>query len=376
MWTALAAIFLWRWLSHTSETTLCNGSTVRRRTDAHMEIDSSIAARDVRLHTYVQLISVLVLCYDAVLTMPDEISGIWSRKKTLISWLYLINRYLAILGNVGFLALVFKTLSPGAANSPRTQECGLVGLLGQMLLFANQFLICLILLIRIYAIYARDVRILGLFLGLGVISAAVTAFSLVNQKSKPLVGYPGCILQHTTANGIRLAAPWECMFVWDALVMVLTIRKTLKSRLPSHARRTSGTNIASLVFRDGAMYFAAMTFVNILNILAFYLTPPLLKGSLSTVTSVMGVTLVSRVVLNLREASAPIAPPQQSSWSDPGVVSHTNSRGNFQLQSIDARGPVDRSPVISYGWQATADDPLPIIHITHTPRLSYKSLAV
>ncbi|KZP23938.1 hypothetical protein FIBSPDRAFT_951535 [Athelia psychrophila] len=248
-----------------------------------MAIDSATAARDVRLHTYVQLVSVMVLWYDHIITMPAEISGIWSRKKTLISWLYLMNRYLATFGNAAFFAVVFKTLSPGVAYS-------------------------------------------------------------------------------------SIPPPTE--------FVLLLHGNTLKSRLPNHARRTSGTDITSLIFRDGAMYFAAMTFVNILNILAFYLTPPLLKGSLSTLTSIMGVTLVSRVVLNLREVSAPMALPHQSSWSDPGIASYMNSRGKIRLQSIDARSPADRSPGVSYGWKATADVHLPIIDITHTPRPSYKSLAV
>ncbi|KZP23915.1 hypothetical protein FIBSPDRAFT_1042479 [Athelia psychrophila] len=321
---------------------------------------SAVAALDVRLHIYVQLVSVVVLWYDHIMTLPQEISGIWLRKKTLISWLYLINRYLATFGNAVFFAFVFKTLSSG------------------LLLFANQLLICVILLIRVYAIYARDIRILVVFIGIGVITTALTGFALVHQDSKPLVGYPGCILQRTEESAIRVAIPWECVLVYDILVMVLTIGKTFKSRRASHSKRTSGMglDIASLIFRDGAI---AMSFLNILNILAFYITPPLLRGSLSIFVSVMGVSLVSRVVLNLREAAVTEPPPHQTSqWlSHPEAVSHMNSMGNFELLSMNAHGPANMSPLVSYGWQAsTAGDPFPIIEVMHVQRPMPKSLVV
>jgi len=341
-----------------------------------MTIDSAVAALDVRLHIYIQVVSVVVLWYDHIMMLPQEISGIWLRKKTLISWLYLINRYLATFGNAIFFVFVFRTLSSGG--------CELVGLLGQLLLFANQLLICVILLIRVYAIYARDIRILVLFIGIGVITTALTSFALAHQDSKPLVGYPGCILQRTEESAIRVAIPWECVLVYDALVMVLTIGKTFNSRRANHSRRKSGMrtdmDISTLIFRDGAVYFVAMSVLNILNILAFYITPPLLRGSLSVFVSVMGVNLVSRVVLNLRDAATGSQPHRTSQWlNHPEAVSHLNSMGNFELRSMmDGNSSVTMPPpLVSYGWQpSTAGDPFPIIEITHIPRPRHKSLVV
>ena len=53
---------------------------------------------------------IVVLWYDHIITMPDEIVGIWQRPKTFVSWLYIMNRYLATIGNAIFFALVFKKL--------------------------------------------------------------------------------------------------------------------------------------------------------------------------------------------------------------------------------------------------------------------------
>ncbi|KZP23916.1 hypothetical protein FIBSPDRAFT_1042480 [Athelia psychrophila] len=120
-----------------------------------------------------------------------------------------------------------------------------------------------------------------------------------------------------------------------------------------------------------------MSLVNLLNILAFYITLPLLKGSLSVFVSVIGVSLVSRMVLNLREVSTLGIPLHQFSRpSAPEAVLYLDS-SNFQLRSIDADGPANcSSPTLSYGWQqATIDDHLPIIEITRIPRPIHKLLA-
>ncbi|KAG1867210.1 hypothetical protein DFJ58DRAFT_768935 [Suillus subalutaceus] len=47
------------------------------------------------------------------------------------------------------------------------------------------------------------------------------------------------------------------------------------------------------------MYFGAMTLVNILNILTFYVA---VRGSLSSLTSCLSVTLISRLMLNLHKS--------------------------------------------------------------------------
>lgn len=48
--------------------------------------------------------------YDHIVTFPDEVTGIWCRPKTLISYLYIANRYTASLGNIVFFILGFMTL--------------------------------------------------------------------------------------------------------------------------------------------------------------------------------------------------------------------------------------------------------------------------
>ncbi|KAF7986822.1 hypothetical protein HWV62_12512 [Athelia sp. TMB] len=55
--------------------------------------------------------------------MPDEVVGIWQRPKTFVSWLYIINRYLATIGNAVFFALVFKELPLEVSAHAIDQVC-------------------------------------------------------------------------------------------------------------------------------------------------------------------------------------------------------------------------------------------------------------
>ncbi|KAF7982735.1 hypothetical protein HWV62_26608 [Athelia sp. TMB] len=187
----------------------------------------------------------VILWYDHIISLPLEIASIWRRPKTLISWIYLVNRYTASFGNIAFFVIDWLTLSSKA--------------------------------------------------------------SLIHQHSSPRAKLPGCKLEHTTENAIRLAVPWECMLIYDAVVLVFTVRKTYKlaAARARAAFKADGVHIPTIILRDGILYFAGMTVCNALNILCFYITPPLLKGGLSTFNSIVDVTLVSRMVLNLRDLATP-----------------------------------------------------------------------
>ncbi|KAG1889222.1 hypothetical protein F4604DRAFT_829708 [Suillus subluteus] len=64
----------------------------------------------------------------------------------------------------------------------------------------------------------------------------------------------------------------------------------------------SRRNIFDVMFRDGAMYFGVMTLLNIPNILTYYYGSDITRGSLSTFTSCISVTLISRLMLNLHKS--------------------------------------------------------------------------
>ncbi|KZP03638.1 hypothetical protein FIBSPDRAFT_941414 [Athelia psychrophila] len=234
-----------------------------------MEIDAVSATQDVLIHNYLQFFATM------------EITCIWARPKGLVSYLFIANRYLALFGNI--VALYINLL-----NIP--SEFHILNRLG-------------ILAVRMYALYARDRRIVYLFIALAILVIAVISAVFTHQDVKTVTSVRGCNIAHTVQNGIRLAVPWECVLVLDVIILGLTVFKTHASiRQGASGRHMPTTvHIPKLIIRDGALYFVGMVVTNTLNIMCFYLAAPIIKGSMSTFASVMSVTLISRVILNLRE---------------------------------------------------------------------------
>ncbi|KAF7967541.1 hypothetical protein HWV62_33958 [Athelia sp. TMB] len=213
-------------------------------------------------------------------------------------------------------------------------NCKQVGLWRQVLLVANQIHMlnqAVILAVRMYALYARDRRIIWLFAFLGISTIVIVS--------------------------VRLAVPWECVFVLDTIVLSLTVFKArLAIRKSSVRPSANAIHIPTLKIRDGALYFAGMALTNLLNIMCFYVAPPLMKDSESQLTlsaSSIGVTLISRVVLNLREiADASRSSPNLETISQPKWTSGARSHPRSSYTSKTGTPRVITGKVTSEpGWE-------------------------
>jgi len=122
-------------------------------------------------------------------------------------------------------------------------------------------------------------------------------------------------------TGIHIAVAWEALFVYDTLVVALTLRKTYNARPQHNFTSIRRIDIISLVLRDGAVYYAVMAMANLANLLTFYLADALLKGCLSSFASCLSVTMMSRLMLNLHStATAGIFSTFPTSDSTTGVA--------------------------------------------------------
>ncbi|KAG1902323.1 uncharacterized protein F5891DRAFT_1186419 [Suillus fuscotomentosus] len=180
------------------------------------------------IHLYAVLVANSILIYDHIATLPEEIAFIWRRPKALSSKLFLVNRYIALLGNIFALCIDFL---------PMSDEAGTFG-----------------------------------------------------HFSSNATIYPGvgCYETYTAAIAARVGLAWCTEFAkLEACCGCLCL---------------PGATSVNIVFHDGAMYFGAMTLINIPNILTYYSGSVNTRGSLATFTSSMSATLISRLVLNLHES--------------------------------------------------------------------------
>lgn len=76
---------------------------VRFKLYAILVANSTFIASDFGLGTITHILGILI--YDHMATITDEITFIWCRPKALSAILFLINRYVALLGNVYMLSV-------------------------------------------------------------------------------------------------------------------------------------------------------------------------------------------------------------------------------------------------------------------------------
>ncbi|KAG1730352.1 hypothetical protein EDB19DRAFT_1912986 [Suillus lakei] len=265
------------------------------------------AQQQVLMQLYTLLVANSILIYDHIATLPEEIAFIWRRPKTLSAMLFLVNRYVALVGNIfglfgGFLLVSTKRFQTWFLNTyyfaQQRLSCSNYILVVQVLLVSQQVFICLILSLRTYALYGCSRRLLK---WLAIIALASTAGGLAGSfgQDANTATNSDCHETYTTATAVRHGMAWVAMFVYELLIFVLTVFRTCKTRGLPRLSLISRRDILDIMFQDGVLYFAAMTLVNLPNILTYFSGPGLTRGSLSTITSCMSVTLISRLMLNL-----------------------------------------------------------------------------
>jgi hypothetical protein len=155
--------------------------------------------------------------------------------------------------------------------------------------------------------------------GFILIALSSWALSIQNSGSDPHAhtsGGQGCHIATTSTQAHHVAVPWICLVVFDTSIFGLTTaraytitasrsRGSLSGLRYVHAlfRETSALDVAAVVWRDGALYYIVMAFINLVNVVTFYTAQPLLKGVLSTPSSALLALLCSRLMLNLHQSS-------------------------------------------------------------------------
>ncbi|KAJ6476530.1 hypothetical protein C8R47DRAFT_1141710 [Mycena vitilis] len=252
-------------------------------------------ASEIRMYDYLQILSISLMYWDWLITLDDEIGLMWKRARSASAYWFFAVRYAGLAGNIPVAVFTFFAIPAKVCQSYHTGH--------QLVLVVTQLIVSLVMLVRIHALYERNVRLLVSLILISSPLLAIIIWSVHDQSSEPLLGFPGCQNIMSESNSYHLAGAWFCLFGFDALMFGLTVFKTY-----STWRRTGSESdhlpIHNLLLLDGALYFGAMALANFSNIITFYLARPVLSGSLSTFASCMSVTLMARLMLNLHKTAA------------------------------------------------------------------------
>ncbi|KAI9443927.1 hypothetical protein H4582DRAFT_1045945 [Lactarius indigo] len=270
------------------------------------------AAEYVYLNSITNIPPLAILYYDYLLTLPLEIQYLWYPNK--LGWFTvacLLNRYLPILGHIP-LAVSYIT------RQDDLLVCEGLHLYHEAFGMFLQSLAGFLCLIRVYALYGRSLRILGILFMVGTGSILVGCWAMIGSRRagaetiQVISGVTGCNQYMPREGGRYAALTWLGVLVFDSAIFSLTLYKAI--------RMGRGIRILDVIVRDGAMYYSALFAMNLTNILILLFAPPLLKNSTTSITNVLSITLVSRLMLNLRAQST----------TQPGLPTSIESERRFQ----------------------------------------------
>ncbi|KAJ7076505.1 hypothetical protein B0H15DRAFT_864063 [Mycena belliarum] len=280
---------------------------------------------------YFYFCAIAILYYDHLLTFPAEVAYIWRRPKSRSAYWFFLNRYLNF----------FSTLPVTVFNFVRFDHavCTKYAFFRQVLLVVQVVVVDLILSLRVYALYGLDRRILYMFACATVIGMGITGWAISAQHNpRDLEDYsvPGCFLPLSVSSGTDLAAVWEALLAYDLLIFGTILFRTSQFWL-RHRGSLSSPALMTLMQRDGALYFIAMTLANLSNIITFYLGGSFTKGGLSTFATTISVTMTSRLMLNLHALA------DRGLYSEAAFHSRVSDRADETLDTIfpsySAAGP-------------------------------------
>ncbi|KAJ3569708.1 hypothetical protein NP233_g4882 [Leucocoprinus birnbaumii] len=339
---------------------------------APASLEGALAASiQVQAYNYASLPAYVILYYDYLLTINDEIQLIWPNKSLgVVSLVFYLNRYVSLLGHVPFLVGIYiLSLSPekSQAGSPFALISNVTYVYSKAcrgLLKYHQYLAGLIQIIagtalscRTYALYGRRRRVLYPLLALGL---AVIGFGLwalhdmeLTPGSSEQLPPIGCVSAISHADASHYAALWIGMFLFDLIIFLMTVYKSIKRWKEDEFHQD--TTLLHILLRDGeqtdlsdrndvkhlpmfpligTIYFGVMVLLTLSVVVSFFIMPDYDKGITTSLANVLSSVMVSRLLFNLR---------------NPLINSNRNFRPNTLTTMMDTTYSLNDSECISNG---------------------------
>ncbi|KAM5533390.1 hypothetical protein V8D89_012940 [Ganoderma adspersum] len=234
-----------------------------------------------------------ILYYDYALTFGMEVDRFWKRGSSFASFVFYFNRYLVLFGHIPVLYEFYGTSNQNypsdipypSVGADKCWRCSKVQMYHQLLAGVIQVIAAGLQLFRIHGLYHCDRRITFALLALAIVCSAISVWSISQTWKQPsdqkhAMGIPsiGCDLMMTKTH----------VLAYDMAVFALTLYRVLGVE-----SRWRG-DILSILLRDGDVLLVCHL-CNILTCIAVY------RGISVTITNVIASSLISRLMLNLRD---------------------------------------------------------------------------
>lgn len=227
----------------------------------------------------------LILYYDYFLTLSKEVDRFWHPgPHTWASIIFFANRYIALLGHVPFLYIVFADPCRTVHSQPLLAKYhGVLTLLLYSLTAA-------LLTMRVYALYFRNKWVLAFVALEGVAAFSGGCWALTRPS-----GGAGTDLQKSIIDArSATAAAFSGLLGFDFTVFALSTYRSIK--LGRH-----NEPFLNRIFVDGIVYFGVTWSVNLANVIVLLTADPSVDLATPVFANVLSVIMVSRLMINLHD---------------------------------------------------------------------------
>ncbi|KAL1754087.1 hypothetical protein FB107DRAFT_276116 [Schizophyllum commune] len=287
--------------------------------------------KDVRATRYVTAIGVVILLYDHLLTLKDEVELVWKARLTVAQVLFLILRYLPLIGVVieniqlsGLVPLYFPDNFCKIYMDVATY-------FGVITMAISDFLV----LLRLWVLWDRNRRLVACSL-VGYIvtqlaNIACCTFSVVTMT--PALVYSSDLRMCIFAKDVHISSLWMPGLIFDVSIFLATVWNALQRPM------SANSSMVKALYRDGFVYFLVLTSLRVANLVLALVAPVSLKfvgvffiWCASTVTT-------SRFIFSIRRAA--MREYDSATDSDDETTVAAQSRASVAAQSRASVGSTE-----------------------------------
>jgi len=239
-------------------------------------VSSGLGAQLMFTHV-LSFIPYAIVYYDYFLTLSDEVELFWLHpdKFNLFSYLFLLNRYVSLFGDLQILIF-------GIIGRVDFMSCSASHLYHMLLLLVQQTFVAILCLMQIHAVY-QSRRILVLLIVMAVAGFTLPCWSTYALSTRHL-SYPtvispvlGCSRLVGETEGFYSAITWTGCLVIDTTVFVLLLYKTF-----SLGR---GVRILDTIMRNATIYYSCDV------------TSPLSDAGLTCIIRILSLVNLSNILI-------------------------------------------------------------------------------
>ncbi|KAF8644430.1 hypothetical protein AX16_008489 [Volvariella volvacea WC 439] len=232
--------------------------------------------------------SFTILVWDHIVTFSDEVEYIWKAKRSLMVYLFLINRYLTPLG---FIVNLFAYLSPVwtpevsvppkipiitlLAYSPSHQVCNeFIRFEGSMTVIGIS-IVAIMMFLRIKALYHAQRFVVWAVAFLWFFQTGIQAYLLTRGEAvvhNEDSGVQACTMIFDPEIILASSSAWLPL-LYDTVIFGLTLYRTFPS-----IRHRNAPFVMKRLLEDGLIYYIAILAVTLVLTIMIIAAPPGLKN--------------------------------------------------------------------------------------------------